>query len=143
MTSQNDIFTPAEATQIRDTFGRTFGASLRPGERFSVSGTNVDGRLEVVLVLADPERTEVATFVAGHDVGHGAPLSEIDARAHAVEFLHAAIHDYLQSGRFPRPHLDWREYTFDNKKVYLRGSVVNEALEAQADALLAAAGEEE
>lgn len=142
MSAPDEIFTPAERKQIEQTFQSIFGSSLRRGERFAVRGSNRDGRLEVCVELADPDRTEVASFFAGHEVGEGAELSEIEARAHAVEFLHAAVHEYLQTDRYPRPHFDWRDYTFDGKKLFFRGSVVNEALEQQADAFLAAADEE-
>lgn len=139
MTSKTEIFTPAEAAQVRDAFRRVFGASLAPGERFAVRGKNTDGRLEVCIEIADPDRTDVASFYAGFEVGGKDNVNEVEARATAVEFLHAAIHEYLQTDRFPRPHIDWREYTFEGKKLYFRGTVVNEAVEAQADALLAAA----
>jgi hypothetical protein len=109
---------------------------LRRGERFSVSGTLVEGRLEVVIELADPDRTDVATFTAGYEVGGAEDPTPVEARAHAVEFLHTVISDYLQSDRFPRPHIDWREYDFEGHRVFFRGSVVNEVLEREADALL-------
>lgn len=137
--SDDAIFSPGEEQQILETFQRLFGASLRRGERFSVYGAFETEQLVVTIEIADPGRTEVARFEVGHTVGGDEDLPVIEARARSIEFAHEAVHSYLQSGRWPAPHLDWREYTFEGKPLFFRGSIRNEELEAAADALLAEA----
>ncbi len=134
-----DIFSPEERETILETFGRLFGASLRRGERFGVVGSVVETRLIVAIEIADPDRTEVATFEVGHAIGGDDDVPVIEARARAIEFGHEAVSTYLQSDRWPAPHMDWREYTFDGKPLYFRGTVRNEKVEAAADAFLAEA----
>lgn len=134
-----ELFSPEERKAILDTFNRLFGASLNPGERFAVFGAVKGERLVVTVEVADPDRTEVATFEMGHGINGDDDLPAVEARARSIEFAHEALVNYFQSGRWPKPHIDWREYTFDGKLLYFRGTVRNEKLEAAADAFLAEA----
>lgn len=134
--SLEQIFQDREAGEIVATLQDEFGGLLRPGEQFALEGQMDAERLIVTLELADTEREEVLRVDAGHEVDafraeSGATL--VDARAHAVEFLIGYVHEYLRNERWPRPHHDWKAYTFQGKQVFLRGMVVNEKLEAMAD----------
>lgn len=138
------IFQPAERADIEQTLLRELGGSLQPGEAFTIGGELDAERLVVTLELADPEREQVLVVEAGYEVDAEPspgrkPFDLVEARAHAVEFLFSWMHDHLRDDRWPRPHGDWKEYTFRAQKVFLRGSVVNERLEAMADEWLAKA----
>ncbi|MCB9506115.1 MAG: hypothetical protein H6697_00430 [Myxococcales bacterium] len=131
-----DIFAPEELRAIEKTFRGGFGAAFAANESLAVSGTLSDERIEVRVELADATRDEVAFFVAGMELAPEARVSVIEARALTVEFLFTIVSEYLTEGRWPPPHLDWREYTFEGKPVFLRGRAYNERLEKMADALL-------
>lgn len=136
-----DIFQDAEREEVERTFLRELGSSLKPGERFALSGQLDAERMVVALELAGPDREQVTTVEAGYELEDdtAAPFDLVEARAHAIEFLYAWMHEHLRDDRWPRPHGDWKEYTFRGQKVFLRGRVVNEKLEAMADEWLAKA----
>ena len=133
------IFSLPEREAIVRTFTESFRAKLEPGEEFAVDGGAESGRIFVRLTIADKDRENVTTMEAAIEGDDEDIKVVVSARAAIVEFLHSMLDEYLREGRWPRPHLDWKEYAYERDTIFYRGSVVNEKLEAMADALLAAA----
>jgi hypothetical protein len=133
------IFADDERTEANTMLTNDLGSSLRPGERISVDGWLDAEMLTVELEIADPKREEVHRFEAGYELDDNAKMTIVEARPFLVEFLHAAATDYLRDERWPRPHLPWKGYDFRGTELFMRGSVMNEHLEAMADEWLAKA----
>lgn len=136
MAMLDTVFTDAERSRIERTLARELNPRMRAGESLTVRASVDAESLSVVLELADGAREDVSRFEAAFALDDDAPPLA-DARATLVEFLHAVVDEWLRDGRWPRPHLDWRVYTFNGYEVHLRGASLNEKLEAMADALLA------
>lgn len=133
------IFNEEERETVLDTLRRELQANFTPGERFTLGGYVRDEKLVVWTELADPHREGVHRFEAGHEVDDNSDWNVFDARAHAIEFLHAMWAEYLRDERYPRPHSQWKAYGFRGKDVFFRGDVKNEKLETMADEWLAKA----
>lgn len=133
------VFEPSETKEVLATLTSTFRASLRPTETFGVSAVIAEGHVEVTLVLARADQSEVVALVAASKLADGKAESLAASRARCIDFLGGWLEDYFASERIPGPHHDWREYDLDGETVLFRGEWSNAALEAQADALLAAA----
>ena len=133
------IFTEGEREQIAKAFRRTFGGVLLPGERFTARGELEDDRLTVEIELANPDRTLVTSFFGGRELPLKGETTLVEHRALLVEFLSGMIDEHLRNGRWPRPHLEWKEYTFAGQSVFYKGAARNEALESEADRILAEA----
>lgn len=139
MIPERPIFSEAERKQIATALKRSFQSSLVPGERFFVAGELDDERIVVEIELSNPDRTAVTSFFGGKELVRNEETSLIEHRATIVDFLSAMIDEHLREGRWPRPHLEWKEYTFEGAVVFYRGAARNEALEAEADRILAEA----
>lgn len=133
------IFEPAETKEVLAALTSTFRASLRPTEAFGLSAVIAEGHVEVTLVLARADQSEVVALVAASKMADGKAESLAVARARSIDFLGGWLEDYFAGERIPGPHHDWREYDIDGQTVLFRGEWSNAALEAQADAILAAA----
>lgn len=139
MIPDRPIFSESERKQVADALKRSFRGALVPGERFAVAGELDDERIIVEIELSNSDRTAVTSFFAGRELVRKEETTLIEHRALLVEFLSAMIDEHLREGRWPRPHLEWKEYTFESATVFYRGAARNEALEAEADRILAEA----
>ena len=139
MSSTPGIFNEAERAEIGKAFRRTFGAALLPGERFTARGELEDERLTVEIELANPDRTVVTSFFGGSELPRKGKTTLIEHRVVLVEFLSGMIDEHLRNGRWPPPHLEWKEYSFQGSVIFFKGSARNEALESEADQILAEA----
>lgn len=133
------VFDAAETKEVIAALTSTFRASLRPTEAFGLSAVVAEGHVEVTLVLAPADQSEVVAMVAAAKLADGKSESLAASRARCIDFLGGWLADFFASERIPGPHHDWREYDLDGETVLFRGEWSNTALEAQADALLAAA----
>lgn len=131
------IFTDEETSAIEQTLHEHFERYLKAGETFSVSGEFDPEGLEVRVRLADAERRAVLDFHAGAEVDPAGRRTLIEARAQAIEFLHSMFLEYFRGGRWPNPHLEWKEYKWEAHAVFFRGELRDEYLESLADQLLA------
>ena len=133
------VFEPAETKEVIAALTSTVRASLRPTESFGLSAVIAEGHVEVTLVLAPADQSEVVAMVAAARLADGKAETLAAARARCIDFLGGWLAEYFASERIPGPHHDWRSYDLDGETVLFRGEWSNAALEAQADAILAAA----
>ncbi len=133
------VFSDRELRDIVEAYRQAFGPWLDPSESFSVTASVVERHVELVVTLARADRSDVTRIEVASALGEKLLESVIDARARCVEFAAGWLEDYLRNDRLPGPHPNWKEYGFEGAIVLLRGSRANEDLEAQADAILAAA----
>lgn len=134
-----EIFSEGDRTEIAKALRETFGPSLLPGERFTARGELEEQRLVVEIEMAVPDRTMVTSFFGGVELSPKEKTTLLEHRARVVEFLATMIEEHLREGRWPRPHLEWKEYTFEGESVFYKGAARNEALESEADRLIAEA----
>ncbi len=134
-----EIFSEGDRNEIAAAFRKTFGARLLPGERFTARGELEEHRLVVEIEMAVPDRTAVTSFFGGVELDPKGKATLLEHRARIVEFIGSMIDEHLREGRWPRPHLEWKEYTFEGRTLFFKGAARNEALEAEADRLLAEA----
>ncbi len=136
--AERDIFSDDEQEAARQALHAAFGAWIKPDETFGIVGRFDGERLRVTIELADAPRTSVARFEAGY-LFENDDETVVELRALLVEFLGGMIEGWLRDDRWPPPHLDWQEYTWERTTIAFRGSVHNEALTRMADELLASA----
>jgi hypothetical protein len=134
-----EIFSEGDRAEIAGAFRQSFRPSLLPGERFTARGELEAERLIVEIEMAVPDRTTVTSFFGGVELSKDDKTTLLEHRALLVQFIASMIEEHLREGRWPRPHLEWKEYIFEGKPVFYKGSGRNEALETEADRLLAEA----
>lgn len=134
------LFSDAERTDICRALAESFSERLLGNERFDVNGELRGDEVIVTVTLSTDDRSRVATFTASLLVNVEAGDTLAEARAAAVEFVHAWINDWLRSDREERPHLDWKEYDWERRVIRFRGSDVAQNLVELADELLRKAG---
>lgn len=134
------LFTVPESVEIRRALTEEFGERLFGGESFDVTGELRGDEVIVKATVATADRSRVATFETSLliDVEKGDNVTE--ARAAAVEFIQAWVHDWLRTDREERPHLDWKDYDWAGRTIRFRGSDVAQKLVDMADELLRKAG---
>ena len=108
--SSVSVFEPAETKEVLATLTSTFRASLRPTEAFGLSAVIAEGHVEVTLVLARADQSEVVALVAASKMADGKAESLAVARARSIDFLGGWLEDYFAGERIPGPHHDFREY---------------------------------
>lgn len=140
--TEQDIFSEQEQEAARRALHDAFGSWITPDESFGIVGRFDGTRLRVTIELADTTRSSVARFEAGY-LFERDDESVVEVRALLVDFLGGAIERWLRDERWPNPHIDWQEYSFERTTLMFRGSVENEALTRMADELLAAADADE
>jgi hypothetical protein len=134
------LFTAPELAEIRRALTEEFGERLFGGESFDVTGELRGDEVIVKATIATADRSRVATLETSLliDIEKGDNVSE--ARAAAVEFIQAWVHDWLRTDREERPHLDWKDYDWGGRSIRFRGSDVAQKLVDMADELLRKAG---
>lgn len=135
-----EIFTPDEATQIAVLLKEAHRAYLHDGEDYAIRGDIDEDGLLVLVDLALPDRSEVSRFEVGALLAENQELALVDLRAAAVEFVSAWLLTWLRDGRLPRPHLEFKDYRWEDANLRFRGEVRNDLLVAEADRLLREAG---
>lgn len=139
-TKARPIFADNEAAEISRIFRSQFESYLSPGETLLIDGDIDDDGVLVRAELASGARDEVGRFEVGAVLRDNAEVPLVDIRAGAVEFLMSWLAQWIRDGRFPRPHLDFKEYRWDDVTLRFRGDVSNAALVDEADRLLREAG---
>lgn len=132
-------FTDEELRRIESAFRETFRSHMKRGEAFAAAGTLDERHLGLRIELANPDRSEVTHFELAFELVAVPDLPLVDARVKLTECAGAVWEEYLREDRWPPPHLDWREYTFDELPIQVRGAFRNELAESMADAWLAQA----
>ena len=135
---ERDIFSDDELEAARRALHDAFGTWIKPDEAFGIVGRFDGERLRVTIELADTTRSSVARFEAGY-LFENDDENVVEVRALLVEFLGGMLDTWLRDDRWPPPHLDWQEYSWERTTIAFRGSVENEALTRMADELLASA----
>ncbi len=123
------------ADEAAELLSRRHEEGLRANERIHLQLSPGLERLRITLSLSDPLADSTTEFVAEL----AGPTDE--AAIHLVlDFLDGVLAEHLQSDREAMPLLDPAPYTFEGRTISLCGQRRRPDLEAQADALLAAAG---
>jgi len=149
------IFSAHEIREACRALKEAFRTDLTPGEAFTITGSATQQGVTVSIELADEARTSVTRWQAAYALAPSSGSDEESGEAEAdmaaddirslvavrhglVAFLTGYLESWFADERWPRPHLDWKTYTFGPYEFALRGETLNEALERMADELLAA-----
>ena len=133
------VIPEAEIKTVRGLIEERHRRHMRPSDIVAIEGVVTHGEAEVSLVIGDPEQTEVLSLETRCDLVANDLQNPIDGKHACFDLLDIALAEYFESGRQWRPGLEWALQTVEGVDVWLRGSVRNLKLEAQADALLAQA----
>lgn len=134
------IFSDIEKTAITDLFVQGHLSTLRPGEALHIDGDVDDTRVSVRFELADRDDDEVTRTEAVALLEDHAEADLVDLRAACVEMTAAFLAEWLADGRIPAPHIEFKEYRWEDVQVLFRGETRREKLLAEADRLLREAG---
>lgn len=135
------LYTPVELARIQADLTTLVGEYLKGDESLVCTGLVDPLHMELVAELSTASRDEVTRFEAAVDFADEKAPSLANGRAVLVEFLGAMCLQWMRESRWPPPHLDWKEYRFEDHTLLFRGSQVNEALERMADAWLEKGGD--
>ena len=125
--------TTAQTEEMARTLASACEAYLEDDETFGVVGEVADDHLIVTFRLASGSGARVWTWeVAKRLEGEGAAKASLTL----LDFFFRVLEAWLQEDRWPNPHLDWKEYTWEGLTFSLRGEFRNEELDAMADAWL-------
>ncbi len=132
---------PAEyLKQIETVFSEGFAAQLS-GHKLIIEGRIYSE--EILLRVGALENGRLSQKNFEVSIGYSTKTKDAVDRIHnAIDAIASMMNEHFEDPEkddFPR---SWKEYDFDNQKVYLQYSTVNSELEAQADALLGEAGED-
>lgn len=134
------IFADNEASEVERVFRAQYESFLGAGERLRIDGDIDEDGVLVRAELATATRDEVGRFEVGALLRENTEVPLVELRAAAVEFLVSWLAQWLRDGRFPRPHLDFKEYRWEEVALRFRGEVTNLSLVEEADRLLREAG---
>lgn len=125
-------FPPDFNEQIREAFTETFVNEMKKGELI------IEGRIypgEILLRVGYLEKGGLRqnNFEVSVDYKQDQAVDRIQDAIDAAASMMADFFDAEGDIDFPR---DWKEYDFENQKVYCQYTTVNSKLEAEADKLL-------
>lgn len=108
------------------------------GRTFSVEAWATEAALQVCVTLAHPSQQFVYPVEARTE--RPKPIDEHGVVLALVDFVDSYFNEYLiESDEDVYVPIDWADHQFGEMEVQIRGQIVNAALEAQADAILAGA----
>lgn len=122
-----------ECEELEELLRERLEGELADGEELQVDGVEEGGQLEVRFQLRGGAGGEQVTLAARVKAGS-------DAKALAIDALDLLLLEYLEGGRHAIWPEAWQQRELRGKSVEIRGERRVPDLEAQADALLAAAG---
>jgi hypothetical protein len=139
-TAPRPLFTTPEQAELVAAFREAWTLALRPGEAPSIDGDVDDVRVRVEVVVAHAESGDETRVEAVALLDENETRDLVELRAAAIEFALSWLGDWLRGDRFPRPHIDWKEYRWEEVALRFRGESTNRRLRDEADRLLREAG---
>lgn len=118
--------------QIREAFLETFPKEMKAGELL-VEGRIYQGEILLRVGYIEKGRLQQNNFEVSIEYKHDQAVDRIQD---AIDAAASMMADYFEAEGeidFPRA---WKEYDFENQKIFCQYSTVNSKLEAEADRLL-------
>lgn len=128
--------------QIEEAFRQTFVDSLKNAQIV------IEGRIyaeEILLRVGYLQQGRLVQANFEVSMGYNPQGSEsiINSVHASIDAAASMMQDYIENEGVVDFPYSWKEYDFDNKKLYIQYSTVNTSLEAQADALLGSSMEDD
>lgn len=130
------IFSAPELLDIRQALEQTVYVVTGRAQSIWFDGYWMDKHIEMELRFHDDEQDKTLTLNAAMEASEKDPEAFLEERALLMEFIGSMFERWLNDTRYRSPDLDWQEYEYSGRKVLFRGTLLNEDLEAQADAFL-------
>jgi hypothetical protein len=130
---QRVVFSNPELRDVEKTLQSVYGASVEEDEKFEVAAALTGEHLEMVVSLANYDRTKVCRLQGATKVDNDDLEDFLNARADLFEFLSAMLEEFLESSRLRALHIDWKEYDYNERTMYFRSSLENEKVTEMAD----------
>lgn len=130
---QRVVFSNPELREIETALRDSFGAAIDDDESFTVAAALSGDHLEMVVELANFERTKVCRLHAATEVAPRDAEDFVNGRADLVEFEFAMMEEYLATSRLNALHIDWKEYDYNGRTIYFRSILEDEKARKMAD----------
>lgn len=130
------IFSAPELLAVRQTLQQIARAHREDAAEVWFDATLIDAHIEAELRYASLDRTRVLTMYAVTSVDVKDAKALMETRAATVEFIGSMFEEWIQEHAHHSPEIDWRNYEYGPRSFKFRGTLVNEKVEADADAFL-------
>lgn len=134
------IFSAPELLAVRQALQQIARAHRDDAAEVWFNANLIDEHLEAEVRYASLDRTRVLTMQAVTSVDVKDAKALMETRATLVEFIGSMFEEWIQEQEHRSPELDWKNYEYAAKSFKFRGTLVNEKVEADADAFLRSHG---
>ena len=134
------FLSPEEVAQKEAVFTERFISYFKSDENISIEGYFSQETLYITLSLANWEQTYYYPVSTSISLKDNPGLTEEDARLCLLDFIGEYFDEFFNTERGSFLPIDWTPYSFDGKKMYAKGQIINKKLEKEADDILKSAG---